>query len=273
MRFVEFGIFLSLAATVHLGIWSLGKGPDGATSAGNSGQHHTTIAAATDAQKNLVARWSRPPEASLQPVSLPKAPVSLETDAPRLPQTPSAPILNGQQSALEATPSKPDLPQLDTSTPKPPETVKPEVVQRPPTRPASPQHPTAKTDSAAQNAQTAQGSAKSAQKGAKGKSDLNNQSAAVANALRARWGSAIYAQIRRNMRFPRGVSGGGTTKVSLRVASNGKLHDLRLLKSSGNTALDKAALKAVSGAGRFKRAPKGLEGDTHDFNLSLTFAN
>jgi protein TonB len=89
--------------------------------------------------------------------------------------------------------------------------------------------------------------------------------------LRASWGAKIHKKVQRNMRYPRGVSEAGTAKLALSVQRDGKLHGVRLLRSSGNARLDKAALQAVQTAGRFSKAPSELTEAVYAFSVSLTF--
>lgn len=73
------------------------------------------------------------------------------------------------------------------------------------------------------------------------------------------------------MRYPRSLNAAGTAKLSLQVARDGQLQNLSLMQSSGDGAIDAAALHAVKRAGRFAKAPQGLDADAYAFSLSLTF--
>lgn len=274
MRVLEAATFLGIATALHVGVWTLGAGPDGATSSGSIGQQQVSIAAATQAQSAMVAQWTRPPDTATKLARLPNAPVVAGTLAPRLPQSTLQPPAANRSVAAMETPKVASLPEIDTTTPKPPAPMEEtrEAV-RPKPRPASlTAQPSEAPRDVARQKQTAKGNANHSQQGTKGRSDLNSTAAAATNALRAQWGSAIYAQVRRHMRYPRGTTQSGTAKLALQIASNGKLSDLRLTRSSGNAELDRAALRAVSRAGRFAKAPKGLSGDSHKFSLSLTFS-
>jgi protein TonB len=46
---------------------------------------------------------------------------------------------------------------------------------------------------------------------------------------------------------------------------------LRLIRSSGVSAFDDEALRAVRNAGRFPAAPQGLTDASYSFTLALTF--
>jgi protein TonB len=84
----------------------------------------------------------------------------------------------------------------------------------------------------------------------------------------ASWGGQIRAQIERGR--PR-ISDRGTVRVSLTVARDGRLLRAGVVTSSGNAALDRAALAMVQGAGRFRPAPEGLDAADHAFRLPIRF--
>lgn len=87
----------------------------------------------------------------------------------------------------------------------------------------------------------------------------------------ARWGARIRRSVERRKRYPRGSRASGTVLVQLRVTPNGRLAALQIRRSSGNMALDDAALKAVRRA-RLPRAPKGLGRKGAMFNLPIRFS-
>lgn len=60
-------------------------------------------------------------------------------------------------------------------------------------------------------------------------------------------------------------------KVRITLAASGKLVGVSVAASSGNAALDAAAVKAVQAAGKFPAAPKGLADATYSFTLPMTF--
>jgi len=92
-----------------------------------------------------------------------------------------------------------------------------------------------------------------------------------AGEARAAWGAAIRARIERRKTYP-AAAGGAAGKVTLRlvVAADGRLASVAVTRSSGVAALDRAAVKAVTAAGRFAKAPAGL-GQT-GFSLPISFA-
>jgi protein TonB len=109
------------------------------------------------------------------------------------------------------------------------------------------------------------------QQGATGTDQAQAAAAQQRLALRAQWGARIHSRVQRNLRYPRGTARSGTAKLALKVAPNGSLQELSLLRSSGDVLLDKAAISAVQRAGRFDRAPDGLTDVSYAFSLSLTF--
>ena len=93
------------------------------------------------------------------------------------------------------------------------------------------------------------------------------------NDLTASWGASIRARIEKRKRYPMAADGAsGTVTVRLTVTRSGALADLSIAASSGNAALDEAALKAVRAAGRFPAAPEGLSQGSTSFTLPMRFA-
>lgn len=272
MHLREIAVFGSLALGVHIAAWSVTSGTSGATSAGRDGADEVTLIAATASQAAMVSTWQRAPEATTQP------PPELATptlDAPTLPKpaaqsNPSPGLRLPESTPTLSAPQRALTPDIDTEAAAPP--VRMAASKRPKPRPDKREvFAPSPTETRQQPRKVAQGSGSSQQAGQDNASDLQSANAARANALRAQWGASIYAKIRRNMQYPRGLNDDGTARLALRVASNGRLQDLRLTRSSGNAAIDRAALRAVSRAGRFNKAPQGLSGSSHDFSLSLTF--
>jgi protein TonB len=91
--------------------------------------------------------------------------------------------------------------------------------------------------------------------------------------LAANWGAKIRARIEKRKRYPLAADGAsGTVTVRLTITRSGALADLSIAASSGNAALDEAAIKAVRAAGRFPAAPEGLPEDSTTFTLPMRFA-
>lgn len=106
---------------------------------------------------------------------------------------------------------------------------------------------------------------------AKGKSSTTQAEAKVARAPSvnpARWHSQVYAAIARRKPHDRGVSG----RVSIRfiVNASGAIVSAGVARSSGNSALDSAALAMVRGA-RVPAPPANLPGSRHPFTIPVVF--
>jgi protein TonB len=84
----------------------------------------------------------------------------------------------------------------------------------------------------------------------------------------SQWGAQIMARIERAR--PR-VRGSGQVVLALQITRDGGLAGLSVARSSGDAALDNAALSAVQRAGRFPAAPKGLTDASYGFSLPIRF--
>ncbi len=264
MRALEGLVFLSVATALHVGAWHLAPFSDGSTAAGSGGNDSATLAAASASQAAMVARWQEPI------VSSPGAPVA--PVAPSSLSAPSAPV--AEAPALRASAKAPTL-----SPPTPPLTQTPRIKTQPAalpdrqsTTPATrPKARTASVSARAQNTKQAAGAGRAAQRGQTKSQEIQSANSARTHALKAQWGASIHAKVQRSMRYPRTMSTAGTAKLALEVARDGRLRTLKLMRSSGNTVLDAAALRAVQRAGRFAAAPDGLTADAYAFSVSLTF--
>ncbi len=206
-------------------------------------------------------------------------------DAPALPQfaapdvVPSTPDTPPRRAApqLAAPAAQADAPP-DIATPPPPgsTTLATATSPRPPQRPIEPEPPRA-----AEVPRPSAPSTPQAARAATGEGGGVTQGAAPAQAqtppalspahrqsLMSQWGAQILARIERAR--PR-VSGSGQVALSLQVARNGQLAGVSVAQSSGNPALDQAALSAVRGAGRFPAAPDGLNEASYGFSLPVRF--
>ncbi|WP_114964605.1 energy transducer TonB [Alkalilacustris brevis] len=99
-------------------------------------------------------------------------------------------------------------------------------------------------------------------------------SQAQRNSYLASWGGGIRAQVERRKSYPdnlRRARIGGTATVALEVGRDGRLMTAGLAASSGHAGLDRAALDAVRGAGRFPSAPSALTAASYSFTLPISF--
>ncbi|MFZ9199052.1 MAG: TonB family protein [Paracoccaceae bacterium] len=188
------------------------------------------------------------------------------------------------QTALPAAEAPPPLPEALAQKPAPkPKVVTPKVAAPAPTAEAPPKaKPVSKTAKAEAPSKPAQkAAAKAAEPAAAPAQKPAAQSAAKsapaasageAKALKADWGAKVRARINRKVALP-ADSAPGTVKVRLEIAPTGALLAVGIAQSSGQPALDAAAIKAVKSAAPFARAPKGLTETRYSFSLPITFKN
>lgn len=83
----------------------------------------------------------------------------------------------------------------------------------------------------------------------------------------ARWHNSVRAAIARRVGGLRGME--GTVNVSFVVTASGRVTSARVSRSSGNSRLDRAAVRAVRSA-RVPAPPAELGGSTHSFSIPVT---
>ncbi len=86
-------------------------------------------------------------------------------------------------------------------------------------------------------------------------------SAASIQDIRASYKAALMVELRKRKFYPkRALRRGreGTVQVGFDILADGRLENIRLVKSSGVKALDNAALKVLRSIGRFKPLPEAL---------------
>ncbi|SHE93602.1 outer membrane transport energization protein TonB [Loktanella atrilutea] len=286
-RPAEWLVFGSLAVALHLGALAAYRQEpkDGATSTGDGGEAMVSLEAASATVIDMVAEWDRPPEVTVSaPPSMPAAPSAppMTAEAPPMAAPPDMSTPDIASPALPVAPQAPPpepLPEAVTAAPS----FAPQASLRPVNRPARPtpqparQAPPAPAPQQAAPrpaapAQRAAGQGSGAAAGTAGTSPAPTASAAQVQSLMARWGGEIRSRIERRKSYPRAAGGAsGTVQVAIRVGADGQLRGLGIAGSSGNAALDQAALTAVQRAGRFPAAPAGIGGGAHSFTLPMAF--
>ncbi|AWJ85913.1 hypothetical protein TSH58p_20445 (plasmid) [Azospirillum sp. TSH58] len=83
------------------------------------------------------------------------------------------------------------------------------------------------------------------------------------------YGAQVWAWIGRHK--PEKVVGGGQATVKLTLGAAGEVLDASILTSSGDTALDRAALAAVRKASPFPTPPPGLTAEDRVFSVPFLF--
>lgn len=226
-----------------------------------------------------------------QPVLTLAAAPALATPALAAPSTPVVPVAApmpepaslafAMPTALPAAEPPPPVPMPEPVAQKPaapaPKAIKPKapapVAEAPPE--TKPETKTAKAEVPAKPVQKAAEPAAAPAPQPAAQSAAKSDPAASsgeAKALKADWGSKVRARINRKVALP-ADSAPGTVKVRLEIAASGALLAVGIAQSSGQAALDAAALKAVKSAAPFARAPKGLSEPSYSFSLPITFKN
>lgn len=284
---------LSVAVALHLAAFAWRAPEAGAAASGAGGEALVSLEASSGSIAEMVEEWERPPEPMAEPVpqlppemAQPEPPSQLTT--PDLPDT-APPV----PAPLLALPEAPEMPSMDIAElPPPPPEPEPAPEPLPDTRPeprpepepqpapdpqprAEPQPKRQPTTPPAANVagQRAAGSGGGANAGASGGAQSATDSQARAHDLKAGWGASIRARVERRKAYPRDAgSASGTVTVQLSVSRSGALAGVALVGSSGNPALDAAAVKAVRAAGRFPAAPAGLGDASYSFTLPMSFS-
>lgn len=277
-RALETALWGVIAVGLHAGAVTLFLNDEGAAeSAGAGGEAQLSLVAANASVAAMVAEWERPPEVQSAPAmtapiapAMPQMPAmsSPVTDAPMPPAMPSAPAFPM---------AAPQPPQIDTTPAERQPDPMPEIAEGastpPPVRPAdlSPPAPAPSPKQEPVQAQTASGSGGSTNAG-------QSQARAEAQAAEARrqslvmqWGAQVAAAVERRKRYPsaaRGAAGRVTLRIT--VATNGGLQSIAVVSSSGNEALNQAAIRAAQTA-RYPAAPSGLPDPSYSFNLPISF--
>lgn len=85
----------------------------------------------------------------------------------------------------------------------------------------------------------------------------------------SQWGGRIRSCISRRALAPRGLDRGGRVELTLSVSRAGVIQSVGVRRSSGNAALDEAAVRAARQAGRCPPAPAGLTRASYSFQLPI----
>ncbi len=164
--------------------------------------------------------------------------------------------------ALEA--DAPPIAALATAADARAPTPRPRPKDLRPAAPAAAQVAAAPRAEARQSAKAA-GAGGAPAAGARGSAPLaTGQSQAQASALQA-WGAQIQRALQRGLAAPRGVERDLRVVLALSVAPDGRLRDAGVARSSGDAAIDAAAVRAVRRMGRLPAAPEGMTAAAYPF--------
>lgn len=257
-------VFVPLAAAAHLAafaLWPLGSegGPNGA---GEGGLDAVSLASAEGSLAELVAAWENPPQAAPEPTPSLAPPLAEAAPAPAVEVAPAPPA--APELALPIPLA--DAPPVALAAPEPPPKPKAEPKAAP--KPPKPAKPAPKAGGAPQLRAAGEGGGAVA--GQNGSASEGTLSPGERRSALKEWGAKIRAKVERSRRQP--ASGGsGRVVLALTVARDGRLVAASIAESSGNAALDAAALQAARSAGRFAAAPRKLTEASYPFTLPLLF--
>jgi protein TonB len=290
----EICVFTGLAAAVHAAVIVTVVSPAGLPDgAGASGDAVLTLAAVSPELAATVQGWTRPPEVMERLVAAPREPdletLSVQASEDTLPRSASleagriaVPTLPDPAIALDEVPAAP-APDARI-TPIAPETVvlsSPRPAPRPSAaRPPAPLPPVTASEPVAPQqlseppraAQQAKGPGAAASKGASTAS-VQSVAARVAPSASsiAAWGADIRARIEARKMLPAGRWAPRRVVLRITVGRDGRVQGAAILQSAGDARLDRAALAAVTRAGRLPKAPAGFDRDTMQFDLPISF--
>lgn len=266
-RLVETMMFLGLALSLHMAIFAQ-KPSTGSEAGGVGGEVLVSLTGATPQIAVLVERWEQPPETSQQP-DTPTPPIPVESVQPDMPQV-DLPVASRAPVQLPTSEQslRPRLPEIETTTPQPPEPSR-----RPPSRPkqAEPSG-TAQVTQTGRATQRAAGAGGQQQAGQSAAAQTSIQSPGQVAQLQAVWGAQIRSRIERGKRFPPGATGSGRVVVVITVSRSGRMMSYQIRTSSGSGAFDTSAMQAVARATRLPAAPPELKAPQYDFALPIVFS-
>ncbi len=297
---IEVCVFTCLAAAVHAAVIVGVAGPRGVPEgAGASGDAVLSLAAVPPALAARVKSWTQSPEVMQSDLPQPVAPqiAALSGDVPGGPDarpvpvdTPAQPMADAALpdmtlpvpeipaeplTVARAAPQAPSSPAPPGTRPEPrPAQVTAARVMPTVTRPITPDAdaspaiaptppPRAAQRAAGQGAMASRGNDVAAQ-------STTARTAPSASAI-ATWGADIRGRIEARKTLPAGRWTPGRAMLRITVGRDGRLRAAAILQSSGDPRLDRAALAAVTRAGRLPRAPDGFESDAMRFDLPISF--
>lgn len=111
MKLAEAVVFLSLATSLHIGVWAASPASDGVVSGGSRAESSVALAAATPAMTAIARQWQRPLEVTVTPAALPHPAPEPITDATTAPKVPRP----DRNHTVTALPKRPEAPALAPS--------------------------------------------------------------------------------------------------------------------------------------------------------------
>lgn len=186
-----------------------------------------------------------PPEP--EPVTLPEPEIKI----PELPPLPDAAAVLAPPPKEEPKPKPPEV--------KPKPKPRPRVAERP--KPIRPDKPKAEQTTApvAQERVAARAAAP------------NSGASSASPAAQASWRGSLIAHLNRFKRFPSGASP-GTVQVAFSIDRGGRVLSARLLRGSGDAALDEEAVAMIRRASPVPAPPDGIGGSAIALAVPVRFS-
>lgn len=266
-----------MAALVLSGLAALAFAMPGDT-AESRGQELSAVVLTLAAPEAVAAMPSPPPQVAAQAPTPPAQPAPdppLPDLTPPLPDAmPPTPVTMPDAPAPPDVAPQPDAPPLTEPQPKadpiPKAKKKPEQKAKKTPKKAAPQPDKARPAEQGTVASAA-GDAGQTQKATR--SEGSRASAADTTNLQKRWGATVRKKVEARKFYPPGVDRvTGTVTVRLTISRTGHLAGVTVAQSSGNAALDQAAVKAVTSVGTFPAAPMGMTEASYTFTLPMKYA-
>lgn len=194
-----------------------------------------------------------------------EAPVAEAAASVETPVAPEPSATAALQPVAEGTLEAP-MPRPRAERPRPPEPPAPRRTE--PARPAT--APPART--ASQAAQAGGGGRDSADAAARAAAGGQGARDAGGSAATSRYPGLVQARVTRAARYPSDARGqSAEARVSFTVAASGSVSRLAIARSSGNPAIDRAALAAVERAAPFPPIPADAGRSSWSFTVPLLF--
>lgn len=254
------------------------------------------LAAGGQAMEEMVATWEAPPEIATPappppPAAVAEAPPLVVAAAPptvappampapalprpdagaALPNLPPPPEAEPEAAPEERAESRLALEASSRPQARPERRAPPAPAPQREARPRDPAPAEARQGDRDQRAQQAgQGGSAAQSRQAAGGGGGSAASAAQRDSAMAQWSARIQSCIGRRASAPRNARGQGTVLLSLTVGRDGAIRGVGIAGSSGNAAMDQAAVTAAQRAGRCPAAPAALTEAAYPFHLPIT---
>lgn len=207
--------------------------------------------------------------AALAELSPPQTQPQIQPPAPPLPALLPPPDLSAvtpdPAPQVEAAPKPAAAPDIAPPPAPPKAEGKPKADAKPKAKPPAPPENQPRTAEKAKPAPAAPAQQKPAKAAP---APAASQGAAEAKALKADWGAKVRARITRKLALPAGAVP-GRAKLRVTVTPKGALVQVEIAQSSGQPALDAAAVRAARAAAPYPHAPKGLTEPSYSFVVPI----